>query len=342
MEFRTTIQPLPTTCGVGHRADDAVSPALSSFRISKRRLKQVESIELIREQRERRQQQLALHARPFVFCGLPLRRPPTDQLLYSRSNGKFFLQVLGHPQFRLPFGEDRLIPIWMATLAVRQRSRIVRFHRASEMLDFFRLFKDGKRCHRIMEGFQRIFASTIFFGCSDRPEGKLVLDWARFHYFDRLHLWFHMDETDPPPTSPDENVVVLSEPFYEEIDAHRIPVEREVVAALANAPGVLDLHLWLVWKTWSLNGHSVHIPLFTSGGLADQLGSREYSADRFFRRKLSRWLAEVKSIWPQCPAQVSPDGQCLILHSSRKAPAIVSLPFPARHEMPGLRNILQE
>ena len=29
-------------------------------------------------------------------------------------------------------------------------------------------------------------------------------------------------------------------------------------------------------------------------------GSREYSADRFFRRKLSPWLAEVKTIWPQC------------------------------------------
>jgi hypothetical protein len=289
-------------------------------------LKQVESIELIREQRERRQQQLAFHARPFVLCGLPLRRPPADQLLYSRSNGKFFLQVLGHPQFGLPFGQDRLIPIWVATLAVRQRSRIVRFQRASEMLDFFRLFKDGKRYRRIMEGFQRIFAATIFFGCNDEPEGKLVLDWARFHFFDRLQLWFHKDQAAPLSASSDENVVVLSQPFYEEIDAHRIPVEREVVAALANAPGVLDLYLRLVWKTWSLNGHSVHIPLFTPGGLADQLGSREYSADRFFRRKLTHWLAEVKTIWPQCPAEISIDGQTLILHSSRKAPAIAALP----------------
>ena len=66
----------------------------------------------------------------------------------------------------MPFGQDRLIPIWVATLAVRQRSLIVRFHRASEMLAFFHLFKDGKRYHRIMEGFQRILAATIFFGCN--------------------------------------------------------------------------------------------------------------------------------------------------------------------------------
>jgi hypothetical protein len=36
------------------------------------------------------------------------------------------------------------------------------------------------------------------------------------------------------------------------------------------------------------------------------------------------------------------DGQCLILPCSRKAPAIVSLPFPARANMPGLRSVLQE
>ena len=238
-----------------------------------------------------------------------------------------------HYETPVPFGQDRLIPIWVATLAVRQRSRIVRFDRASEMLDFFRLFKDGKRYHRIMEGFERIFAATIFFGCNDEPEGKPVLDWARFHFFDRLQLWFHRDQDAQLSVPRDENVVVLSEAFYEEIDAHRIPVEREVVAALANAPGVLDLYLWLVWKTWSLNGHSVRIPLFTQGGLADQLGSREYSAGRFFRRKLIHWLAEVRTIWPQCPAEISLDGRTLVLHSSRKTPAIAALPPFARSEI---------
>ena len=54
-------------------------------------------------------------------------------------------------------------------------------HRGLMMLDFFRLFKDGKRYRRLREGFQRIFAATIFFGTSDQPEGKLLLDWARFH-----------------------------------------------------------------------------------------------------------------------------------------------------------------
>jgi hypothetical protein len=85
------------------------------------------------------------------------------------------------------------------------------------MLDFFHLFKDGKRYHRIMEGFQRIFAATIFSGCNHQPEGKLVLDWARFHFFDRFQLWFHKDQAASLSAPSDENDVVLSEPFYEEI-----------------------------------------------------------------------------------------------------------------------------
>ena len=61
----------------------------------------------------------------------------------------------------------------------------VRFGTASEMLDFFHLFKDGKRYRRIMQGFQRVFAATTFFGTNEESEGRLVLDWARFHFFDK-------------------------------------------------------------------------------------------------------------------------------------------------------------
>ena len=294
--------------------------------ITKQSVRKIEAVHLIREQRDDGKQKLAFNARPFVLCGLPLRRLPSDKLLYTRRNGKFFLQVLGHPQFGLPYGQDRLIPIWVATIAVRQRRRIVRFGAASEILDFFRLFKDGKRYRGLMEGYQRVFGATMFFGTNNGPDRELVLDWARFHFFDHLHLWFHKTEAEPVPSPHHENCAVLSEAFYDEIDQHRIPVEREVVAALANAPGVLDLYLWLVWKTWSLNNQSARIPLFTTGGLVNQLGSGGYSADRFFRRKLNRWLAEVKAFWPHCPAQISPDGLALTVHSSKKSPAVSTAP----------------
>lgn len=136
------------------------APPPLSFGVSKFRLRQVEAITLIREQRENGQQKLAYNARPFVLCGLPLRPPPRGQLLYTRRNGKFFLEITGHPKFGLPFGQDRLIPIWVATLAVQQKSRNIRFDSSAQMLDFFRLSKDGRHYRRIVQGFQRVFTAS--------------------------------------------------------------------------------------------------------------------------------------------------------------------------------------
>src|SRR5262245_44425482 len=67
------------------------------FVISKYRMRQVDGISLVRKNRESGTQRLAFSSRPFVLCGLPVRRPPAGQLLYERGNGHFLLQLTGHP-----------------------------------------------------------------------------------------------------------------------------------------------------------------------------------------------------------------------------------------------------
>jgi hypothetical protein len=158
-----------------------------------------------------------------------------------------------HYETPVPFGQDRLVPIWVATLALRQKTRTVRFDSAAQMLEFFQLAKDGRYYRRMVQGFQRIFASTIFFGTEDRPVGSRLIDWARFHFFDELHLWFTEDDKPPSVSAADHpNTITLSEAFYTEIGQHRIPMEREIVIALANSPGVLDFYIWIAWKSWVL------------------------------------------------------------------------------------------
>jgi hypothetical protein len=182
---------------------------------------------------------------------------------------------------------------------------------------------DGFHYRRVVEGFKRIFASTIFFGTEDHPAGRSLVDWHRFHFIDHMKLWFNPDER-PHYGQGGGNAITLSEAFYNEIDQHRIPLERQVVSALADAPGVLDLYVWLVWKSWALNGEPARIPILGPGGLNEQLGVAEYSLERRFRHKILTWLSKVKLFWPQCPAQVSKDRRFLIVHSSRKSPAIRS------------------
>ena len=301
-----------------------VGSILDTISITKLRLKQLDAIQLVREQRENGKQELAYHARPFVLCGLPLRRPPAGELVHRRQNGKFFLEVVAHPRFGLPFGQDRLIPIWVATLAVKQKSRTVHFQRAAQLLEFLQLPKDGIHYRRLIQGFERIFAASIFFGTDKDRAGSQCFDVARFHFFDRMELWFNRAEPAGFPQHPDQadNIVTLSDGFYEEINQHPIPVERQVVAGLANAPGLLDFYVWIVWKSWTVKSTPVRIPLFGPQGMQAQLGATTYSRDKRFRQTLRHWLQRIKLFWPECPAELSHDGQFLIIYCSKQSPAI--------------------
>ena len=214
-----------------------------------------------------------------------------------------------HYETYVPFGQDRLIPKWVATLAVPQKSRIVSFDTALQMLDFFRLAPDGRHYRRVVQGFQRIFAATLFFGTQDHPDANPVVDSSRFHFFDRINLWFTPDRTKGPGAKDGSgNNITLSEAFYDEINQHRILVERHAVVAFAHSPGVLDFYVWLVRKCWAARQHGARVPLFSQWGLVSQLGAKEYSSDRFFRRKINFWLRQVKALWPECPANVYQDG----------------------------------
>ena len=95
--------------------------------VSKRTIEKAKGVELVRIKREQANQALCFSSRPFVLCGLPVRRLPEGQLLYQRRNGQFILQITGHPDYGVPFGQDRIVPIFLATLAVQQKGPMIRF-----------------------------------------------------------------------------------------------------------------------------------------------------------------------------------------------------------------------
>ncbi len=169
------------------KAADTTTPALPQAKvitISTHRRRQIELIVAARDERDRREQQLVYSSRPFVLCSLPVRRPKPGMLLHKRQNGKFVLSVVGHPDYGLPFGQDRLIPIWVSTLALRQDNRLIQFNSAAEILETFELPKDGRYYLRLVNGFKRVFGATIFFGTEEERKNHAMFDWARFHFFD--------------------------------------------------------------------------------------------------------------------------------------------------------------
>jgi hypothetical protein len=284
--------------------------------VSKQKLRQAEGSCIVRLKREEGKQNLGFSSRPFVLCGLPVRKPAKDEMLYERRNGNFVLQIIGHPSYGLPFGQDRIVPIYLATLAVRQQSKTIRFRTAAEMLETFGMHNGGKEYRRLVAAFERIFGATIFFG-TDAFSGKAkVVQRSRFSFFNEAQIWYGRDPEQCPLSDQFKNVIVLSDEFYREITSHPIPADLEAVKVLAGAPAVLDLFMWLSYRCF-LAKEKERIPLFGACGLASQIGSIAYARPRRFREKLDQWLDSIRVLWPECPARISPDGTNLIVNRAR-------------------------
>ena len=305
--------PLPNASNSGfERVGSLIRDACPDLIISKRRLRKVESIECVRLNRESACQNLGFSSRPFVLCGLPIRKPPSGCLLHERRNGQFVLQVTGHPSYGLPWGVDRLVPIFLATLAIRQRTPRITFGSAADMLDTFGMQQGGSQYRRLVAAFQRIFGATIFFGTDIQRERVAVVHHARFTFMNEARIWYSRDPDQQLLPGECQNMILLIYAFYSEIQNHSIPTDLEAAKALSSSPAAYDLFMWLSYRCFTARGRE-RVPLFGHFGLVSQLGSIEYARPRKFREKLEGWLQLVRTMWPACPATIESGGDALIL-----------------------------
>jgi hypothetical protein len=297
------------------RAGDLLRFQHPQLVVSKRKLRQADAIQMVRQKRESEAQNLGFSSRPFVLCGLPVKQPPTGCLLHERRNGRFVLQVTGHPSYGLPWGQDRLVPIFLATMAVRQQSERITFNSAAEMLDTFGIQQGGSQYRRLVASFQRIFGATIFFGTDTQRDRAAVVHRARFNFMTEARIWYSRDLEQALLPGDCQNVIVLSDEFYREISSHPIPTDLEAAKALSASPAALDLFTWLSYRCFTARGRE-RVPLFGEFGLVSQLGSADYSRPRKFREKLEGWLKLVRAMWPECPAYIDQDGIALVVDRS--------------------------
>ncbi len=283
--------------------------------ISKRKLRQAEAVQLVRLHRETAAQTLGFASRPFVLCGLPTKRPLKGALMHERRNGQFLLQVTGHPQYGVPWGQDRLVPIFLATLAMRQRRQTITFRSAAEMLDVFGMQQGGSQYRRLIAAFQRVFGATIFFGTDRQRERATVTHHARFNFMREARIWYSRDPSQATLPGGFENEIVLSDEFFREVTTHAIPTDLDAAKALSSSPAALDLFMWLSYRCFTTKGQE-RIPIFGAFGLAAQLGSSDYARPRKFRERLERWLDLIRTLWPGCPACIDSGADHLIIQSA--------------------------
>src|ERR1041384_2633093 len=79
------------SCGFA-RSGDVLKRYLPDLVVSKQKLRRADAIACVRLKRQEANQNLGFTSRPFVLCGLPVKRPRAGQLLHERRNGHFLLQ----------------------------------------------------------------------------------------------------------------------------------------------------------------------------------------------------------------------------------------------------------
>ena len=297
------------------QAGQILDPGRLAASAGMRRLRKAETIEYVRMRRQSARQNVGFSSRPFVLCGLPIKCPPAGTLVHERRNSQFVLRVTGHPSYGLPWGQNRLVPLFLATLATRQRSRRITFASATEMLDTFGMQQGGSQYRRLVGAFQCIFGATIFFGTDARRSISRVVHEARFHFMSEARIWYSQDPVQQNLPGDCQNLIILTEEFYQEILEHPIPTDLEAAKALSSSPAALDLFNWLRYRCFVAKGEE-RICLFGEFGLASQLGCGRYSRPRRFRERLEQCLTLVHVMWPECPARISPEGQYLLVNQT--------------------------
>jgi len=135
-----------------------------------------------------------------------------------------------------------------------------------------------------------------------------MIQRSRFNFMREAQIWYSREHPDQRTLSSEfENVIVLSDEFYQELIAHPVPNDLEAIKVLAASPAVLDLFMWLSYRCFTAKG-TESIPLFGD------------SRPRRFRAMVEQWLGNIRALWPECPARISSDGQSIMV---KHAPAVI-------------------
>lgn len=128
-----------------------------------------------------------------------------------------------------------------------------------------------------------MFGSTIFFGTDTLAEKASLVQRCRFNFMREAQIWYTGTSDQRVLSADFENIIVLSDEFYQELVSHSVPNDLEVVKLLAESPAVLDLYMWL---SYSFKAKGVEtIPLFGQ--------SYEIAFNRSSRTKLSTTVTGI-------------------------------------------------
>jgi Plasmid encoded RepA protein len=248
-------------------------------------------------------------AKCLASASLPYREPRPEQLqngIWIRRNGDRALWIQGGPS-GLPFGVyPRLFMIWLCGEAIRGTSRII--STGSTFSEFCRRVEiDRSRGargsgRRFVDQVTRLLSSRVGTNCNIE-NGVLIAGGDHLQFTDSYRLFFAAPS---PQRELFDSTIVLSQPFFEEVTQHCVPLDMRAVAALRASPLELDIYQWLAYRMYVLE----HATRPSWPGLRGQFGS-SHARMVDFRRDFLKALNRVLAVYPTAKVAATPKGLIL-------------------------------
>ena len=216
---------------------------------------------------------------------------------------------------KLPYGNlPRLLMAWVCTEAVRTGSRELVLGKS--LSDFMRSLgvysSDGKAYIRLRNQMDRLFSATVQLIYEDEL-GKATVNSL---IADSTAFWWNPKR--PTESTLWESKIHLSEPFFNEIISHPVPLDMNTLAALKRCALGLDLYLWLSYRMFTLRA-PLRLPwkhLYRQFGLHPSKANDKNTVQNF-RRQALRELKKIQLAWTELNYTTAPG--ILVLHPSTPA-----------------------
>ena len=191
----------------------------------------------------------------------------------------------------IPFGRlGRLILYHIVSESVRTGSRQINM--GSSLRQFMArigISFAGRYGRKVTEAVENIAAASFTFAFFDDQDQKFHTEYHRL--VKKVDFWIEPDKNQLTFWTPE---ITLSEEFFDQIQAHRLPLDLDHLASFPRSPRRMDLYVWLSYRTASIRkGRSVLIPL-----RALQLFfAPDIQSFRLFKQRLKRDLEAIKEVW---------------------------------------------
>lgn len=238
----------------------------------------------------------------FIACSVMPYSPTTErQIGHTARLADSTLTVTltaGLKGVALPYGADRTLLYLIFDEAVKTNSRFISRENIAALLRDLGIANSGQNRDILEARLERLAGAII--GVQRSNEMSHLADTKITRMFSRTLLPKRSGATDkhPPEVVPEEyrgkTGMLLSEEVFADLQKYHVAVPTEVIKLLRDKPQMLDISLFLYWRSFAAQSET----LIPWDALREQLGHAD-SNPRRLRETVKAACQMWKTIWPE-------------------------------------------